>query len=238
MAVGRTLLYLILGNFFRAAWVSLWHGFSRPWSERVRRKLQTFFDLDRGFTHDHFLFCLFIRSRALHPVHTPENGIQSHQWKGGAVTDLWIYFKSTTPLYHVQVLVTQTDCRLGELEGEMVEPLSMIFEDLCRAGELGRWEEETSSTRRQQRREGDNLQARCRLMLISALFSDELLNGSFVNVWTRSQGSVTTSRGAHGLVKLSSFLCELCCYIGTWCAVDVVLFSFSKVCDKFHGPCG
>lgn len=61
---------------------------------------------------------------------------------------MWIYFKSSTPLYRVQALVTQTDSRLGDLEGEMVELLSMIFEDLRRAGELGRRGAETSSARR------------------------------------------------------------------------------------------
>lgn len=62
--------------------------------------------------------------------------------------------------------------------------------------------EETNSDQ-EERRSGDSLQARGRLTLVLDLFSDELLNGSFVNSLTRNQGSLATSMGAHGLVQLS-----------------------------------
>lgn len=194
-----------------------------------------FFDLDSEVPQDHFLCCLFIRSKTLHPVHTRGKGIQSHLWKGGALINLWIYFKSTTLLYHIQVLVTQANWRLGELEDEIVELPSVIFVDL---GERESWEDREKKLilpDGQERRQGDSPQTRCGLTLVSALFSDELSNGSFVNNWTRNQGCVKTSTGARGLVNFSFSFCVSCAVrLAHGYAVDIVLFSFSQMCDQFH----
>lgn len=96
-----------------------------------------FFDLDSELMIAFSVVC------SLEARHSIQSTLERREFrptsgKEESLADLWLCSKSTTPLSHAQVHVTQTDCRLGDLEGEMVEPLSTISVDPWKAGELGR----------------------------------------------------------------------------------------------------